>query len=447
MYVVVVGMGQVGRHVVRALDQDGHHVVAIDSDPAVVESIEDEHDVATLVGYGASPSILRQAGCERADLMVAVTDNDEVNLVAALAARGMGTTRSIARVQGEEYCESGQGILYGLLGIDVVINPRILVAHELARIARSRGALDVLNLAGDRVEVVKIELPSASKMLHKALANLNLPQEVLVAAVVRDGELFVPGGADVLLPGDRIYIIGKAGNMKVVQQQFTGAREAARVCIIGGGVVGHMLARQLSESDVEVLVIEKHHRTAEDIKIDLPGVTVIHGDGTDVDVLEDEQVGSFDLVAAVTAEDEVNLMAGLVAKRVGAGKAAALVQRADYMDIYHQLGIDVVLSPRLVASENILRYVRQNQLQSLYMLEDGQAEVLELVAAADSRVVGTPISRLNMPRGALLAAIVSRDKVTVPHGSDQIQAGDAVVILTRAATRPAVERLFRKRAL
>ncbi|MCB9795771.1 MAG: Trk system potassium transporter TrkA [Alphaproteobacteria bacterium] len=447
MYVVVVGMGQVGRHVVRTLDQRGHSVVAIDSNPDVVGDIEDAHDVASLVGYGASPEILRRAGCERADLMVAVTDNDEVNLVAALAAKGMGTRRTIARVQGEEYCESGQGILYGLLGIDVVINPRILVAHEIARIARSRGALDVLNLAGNRVELVQVELPASSKMLHKALANLNLPAEVKVAAVVRDGELFVPGGADVLLAGDRAYLVGKAEVMLGVQQQFTNKGEATRMCVVGGGVVGSTLARLLADADLEIMLLERNRAIAEQLAMNQPSVTVIHGDGTDMALLEEEQVGTYDIFAAVTADDEVNLMAGLLAKRVGARQAISLVQRPDYMDIYRQLGIDVVLSPRLVASENILRYVGQTEVQSLWILEQGQGEVLELVAPENSRIVGTPISRLNMPRGSLIATIVSRDSVVVPSGHDVIRAGDTVILVTTSSTREAVERLFRKRAL
>lgn len=447
MYVVVVGMGQVGRHIVAELGRGGHDVVAIDARPDVITEIEEQQDVATLTGFGASPRVLREAGCAKADLMVAATDQDEVNLVAALAARHMGTRRTIARVQGDQYDETGLGVQYGLLGIDVVVNARILVAQEIAKIARSRGALEVLGLAGNRVELVELELPASSKMLHRSLSNLNLPGETLVAAVVRDGELFVPGGADVLLPGDRVYLIGRSGRMEALQQQFTGGQDANRVCIVGGGVVGHTLARLLAAAELDVLLIEKRREVAEALAAELPGVTVVCGDGTDLRMLEEEQVGGFDLLAAVTADDEVNLMAGLLAKRVGVPRVACIVQRPEYQEIYRQLGIDVALSPRLVASEHILRYVRQTEVQSLIILEQGQAEVLELIATEGSRIVGTAISRLNMPRGALLTTLVSEGVVKVPSGADTVRAGDTVVLLATAAARPAVERLFQRRAL
>lgn len=447
MYVVVIGMGEVGRFVTQVLEAEQHDVVVIDNDAAQLEQVAERADVATLVGYGASLDTLRKAGADGADLVVAVTNHDEVNLLAALASRHLGASRTIARLQGSEYSNLEEGIQYGMLGIDVVVNPRVLVAQEIAKIARSHGALDVLGLAGNRIEVVQLELPSRSRVLHKPLANLNLPDQTLVAAVVRDRELFVPGGSDVLLPGDRVYLVGRAGEMLSVEEQFCGGREAARVCIVGGGVVGTALARLLSRSDTEVLVIEKNRAAAERLAMDHPRVTVVHGDGTNLTLLEEELVGSYDLFCSVSHEDEVNLMSGLLAKRVGAPRTVSLVHRPDYMDIYRQLGIDVVLSPRQTASDHILKWVRQTELKSLTILEGGQAEILELEATAGARVVGTPIKRLNFPRGAILGAIVNGGEARVPRGDDVVQAGDTVVVLTTASTRSQVERLFRRRML
>jgi len=448
MYVVVIGMGEVGRHILAQLERERHDVVAVDNDPAHLAEIEETYDVATLLGYGASLSVLRQAGVEKADLVVAVTDKDEVNLIAAVSSQHLGARKTIARVQSKNFSEGDEGVQYNYLNINAVVNPRILVAQEIAKVARSHGALNVLGLAGGRVELVQLELPGHSMMLHKPLADLSsLPRDVLVAAVVTDGDLRVPGGADVLLPGDRVYLIGPQGQMEAVEALFTGGREARRVCIVGGGVVGTALARTLSETDVEVMLIERRMDRAQALAAELDRVVVVCGDGTDIHLLEEEQAGSYDLFASVTDDDEVNLMAGLLAKRIGAERAVSLVHRPEYVDIYRQLGIDVVLSPRLAASEQILRFVRQAELQSLTILENGQAEVLELVAVEGSRIINTAISRLNLPRGALIATIIHQGQVVVPRGADVVAPGDTVVVLTTVSTRPAIERLFRKRAL
>ncbi len=450
MYVVVIGLGEVGRHVVRTLEWEKHDVVAVDSDQQAIDVIEENHDVMTLQGYGASQRVLRQAEVEKADLVVAVTNHDEVNLIAALAARNLGATRAVARVQGSEWSgsdasETPTAIQYGLLGVDVVFNPRVLLAQEIAKIAQSHGALEVLDLANDRIEVVQLELGEQGRMLNKPIAKLPLPDQVLVAAVVRDGTLFVPGGTDMLLPRDRIYLVGLPEHMVDAEDLFTHKTEARRVCIVGGGVIGQALARMLLDADVEVMIIEQNGARAQKLAEVLPKATVVHGDGTDLSLLKEQKVGSYDLFASVSHEDEVNLMACLLAKRVGVARTVSVVHRPDYGEIYRQLGIDVVLSPRTVASDHVLRYCRQTELQSLTVLEGGQAEILELVTQEGSRIADTPVRRIAMPRGALLAAILKGDRVVIPRGDDVVAIGDTVVVLCTPAARKGVARLFRGR--
>lgn len=447
MYVVVVGIGQVGRHILEQLEWDRHDVVAIDADPLVIASVEEHHDVATLVGYGANDQILHQAGVDRADLVVAVSNNDEVNLITALAALRMGAKQGIARVQGQAWSDEREGVQYGMLGVDVVLNPRLLLAMEIAKIARSHGALEVIDMANARVEMVQVELDKSCRMLKKPIAKLGLPSQTLVAAVVRNGELSVPGGSDVLVPGDRIYLLGQRESIEQAEELFTSAREARSACIVGGGVIGAAVARYLSEDGADVMLIERMGERALNVAESLSRVTVLHGDGTDMKLLTDERCSDVDLFVATTHDDEVNLMACLLAKRSGRARCICVVHRPDYMEIYKQLGIDIVLSPRLVASDHVLRYTRASELKSLTSLEGGQAEVLEIEAPEDARGIGVPLKRMGVPRGAIIAAIVNESGVIIPKGEDMVAPGDTVIVLTTAKARPAVARLFQKRAL
>jgi trk system potassium uptake protein TrkA len=444
MYIVVIGLGEVGRHLIRVLEQDGHDIVAVDQNPESVRYIEEHHDVMTLSGYGASEHILVKAGAHRADLVAAVTNHDEVNLIAALSARQAGAKRTIARVQRNDWSAANAGVQYGLLGVDVAINPSVLVAQELVKIARSHGAVEVIDLAQDRIELVQVELTEKSKLLHRPISALSLPKDTLIAAIVRSGELFVPGGADNLVPGDRVYLIGRPADITDAEDMFTSRREAKRAFIVGGGATGEIIARLLvEEGDAEVVIVESSKERAEELSGTLEGVTVLLGDGTDTRLLTEEEVGTYDLFAAVTADDELNLMAALLAQRMGTQRTAALVQRPDYMPIYRQLGIDIVVSPRSVASDHILRFCRRTELKSLTVLQNGQAEVLEIAARAGSRAVGRPLRRVQLPRGALVGAIVRPDGVLVPRGDDVVNEGDTVVLLVTAGARASVERLFR----
>ncbi len=444
MYIVVIGLGEVGRFLVGTLAQDGHDIVAVDRDSKSIEWIEEHYDVATVIGYGASQDVLDAAGVADADLVVAASNHDEVNLIAALAAKQLGARQVVARAQGNEWARWTEGIRYGLLGVDVVINPRVLVGQELGRVARSHGAADVVDLAQDRVELV--EMTMTSRMANKQLAKLQLPKDTLIAAYVRDGEVTIPGGADVLLPGDTVYLMGKPESVLQAEDLFSTRREARRIVIIGGGVIGQALARQVLPHGAHVTIIEQDERVALALAEDHDDITVVHGDGTDKGILDEIEIDTFDLCAAVTSQDEVNLMASLVAKRGGVPRTAAVVQRADYAPIYRELGIDVVLSPRSVAADQILQTTRSQAIHSLHKIADEKAEVVELTVNAGSTGAGVPLRRLQMPRGSLLTAITRRDEVIIPRGDDQVLAGDRVLIMTTSGARASVERMFcRKR--
>ncbi len=444
MHVVVIGLGEVGRFLVRALSEEGADVYAIDRDPEAAQYVEDHYDVRAFAGHGASQELLERVEVSSAGLVVAVTDDDEVNLIAALAARQLGARRVVARAQGDEWAPWTEGVRHGLLGVDVVINPRVLVGEELARIALSHGASDVVALADSRLELARVQVDKGTAWTRKPLSALDVPEGVLVAGVVREEEpLFVPGGADVLQPGDRVYLIGRPEAVLQAEDRLSRRREARRVFVVGGGVVGQAMTRTLRRYGAKVTLVERDPEHARRLAERFPGVTVIRGDGTDLELLEEEEVDTYDLCAAVTSADEVNLMVALLARRRQVERTAVLVHRGHYVRVYEELGIDVVVSPRSVASDHILRYVQPHALHSLVTLEEGQGEVLELTAGAGARGVGVPLKDLGLPRGVLLAALVRGEQVRVPRGNDVVEPGDRVVVMATRGNRRAVERLLR----
>ncbi len=447
MNVVVIGMGEVGRYVAEMLQQERHDVVAVDVNRRTIDRINERMDVATLLGYGASPRILAQARVSEADLVVATTDVDEVNLIAALASKRLGASRTIARVQSgvyEDGADEDDGIHYGMLGIDLVVNPQVLMADEMFQIARSHGALDVHFFANNRIELAEIALPSDSEVLDIPLKNLQMPDHTRVGAVIRDGKLFIPGGDDHLCANDRVYLFGLTGGLLDAEDQFCHGREAARVAIYGSDVTGQRLAQQLSNAGVDTLLMVEDPNEAREIALSLPRVTVVEGDGTDITKLEEEDIGRYDIYFATTDDDENNLMSGLLAKRIGTPRTACKVHRHAYIDIYRQLGIDVALSPRQIAADHILRFARPAQVETVVHLGDGSAEILEIVAAMDSRVTSKPLHKLTLPKGVFFGGVITENDVVVPDGNHCIQPGDTVVVLSLIKQRAAVEKLFRR---
>ncbi len=445
MHIVVVGLGQVGRSVIRTLEAQRHDIVAIDRDPAAIAHVEDHYDVATLEGYGASARVLREAGCATADLIIAVTDQDETNLVAALTARHLGTRLTVARVQGADWVDIGgqDGVAMGLLGVDAVFNPRVLAARELARIARSHGALEVLEVAEGRVEVAQVEMAKGARAAGRPLVDLRLPQGIRVAAVVRAGRLMVPGGADVLKPGDRVFLVGRPDVLREALPRFAKVEQTSKVTILGGGVVGSTLARALEGTGVAVTIIERKAAVAESLALALPYATVIIGDGTDLQLLNEHDIGASDLLFAATDDEQVNLMGALVARRAGVRRTGIIVSRPEYQSLYQQLGIDIVVSPRQMAADVILSHARGTEVRSLSGLAGGQAELVELTAPEGARAVGRPLMQLDLPRGVQICAVLKRDRVVVPGGRDVIDPGDGVILVTTASARLAATRLFR----
>jgi trk system potassium uptake protein len=449
MNVVVIGLGEVGRYVAEILAADKHEVLAIDLDKDRIEQISERLDVATLKGYGANPRTLQLACVDKADLVVCATNSDEVNLIAALASKRMGAGRTVARLKSGEYEDTApgeveQGVQYGMFGIDMVVNSHILIADEMFDIARSHGALDVHMFANNRIELAEVQLPADSAVLGIPLHRLQLPEQTRVGAVIRDEKLFVPQGDDALLADDRVYLFGHTGGMSEVEDLFVHGDSAHRVVIFGGNVIGEHLSRQLSKVGVDVTIIEPDREQAERLALMLPRVNMVHGDGTDFDKLKEEEVGRADLYFAVTDDDENNMMSALLAKRLGTPRVCSVVYRPAYIEIYRELGLDMAISPRQVAADHILRYAMPAQIESLVHLGDGEAEVMEVVAAMDSPITEAPLRKLKIPTGISIGGVIGVNGVEIPNGDTQVEPGDTVLVLALVAKHKTVSKLFKR---
>lgn len=445
MQIVIIGMGEVGKHLASMLTDENHDVTIIDSDPEILEAAEDRIDVRAVKGNGASVGTLREAEANKADLVAAVTNDDEANIVASLQARELGAQTIIARVDSHEYLPGWQGAYHGILGIDLVISPRILAAIQIQKLIRSFGAINVADFADDRVQMVQLPIGS-NDICNIPLKDLETPSGMLIAAILRGESLLIPSGLDMILPQDEIFIIGKTDRIEIAEQYFGktrggGARSAV---ILGGGEIGFAVARSLEKRKIDVRIIEWNPRVCEYLSESLAEATIINGDGTNLELLEEEKIGDADVFVAASKRDEVNLMAGLLARKLGVQKTIALVHRPDYIRIYEHLGLDATISPRRFASDQILKYVRAGRVVSVSEIADGKGEILEFVAPRKSRIIQNNLKNTGFPRGAVVGAIAGKQGIVVPTGDDRVNPGDSVIVFSTPDVRPKVEELFKQ---
>ncbi len=445
MRIVVVGVGEVGGHLVATLAKDGHRVVAVDHDSSVLELATEHADIQTVCGHGAILPVLRSAGVAHSDLVVAVTASDEVNLLACVAAKQLGVKQAIARVVNRSYYEEEGGVAHDVIGVDLLINPQVLAAMELHRVIRSFGALETENLADNRVEVVDLLVREKTRYLGKQLRDMSIPPGALIAAIVRDGRMLIPHGGDHVELNDHLWLIGAIDTIPRIETMFGMTREerAERVMIIGGGEIGLEVARRLERDGVELSIIEKDMSRCRELAAELKDSLVLCGDGTNRGMLVEEEVSSVDAFLAVTRSDEANIMASLLAKAQGAKRAMALVHRGDYLRAAQGVGLDVAVSPRRSAANYILAHVRSKQVYRVVQVENGKAEILEVHVPGRARILGRTLMYVDVPRGSLIACVVRGSRVFVPRGTDEVVSGDVVVVFTVPEVREEVLRLFR----
>jgi trk system potassium uptake protein len=442
MRTVIIGAGEVGSNTARMLSEEGHDVVLIEQDETLVERASEHLDALVIHGNGASPKLLAEAGIEKADLLVAASSSDEANIIACLAAKARGVSRTVARIHNPDYYDPQEPFAAEMLGIDFVIHTEQMAAREIKEALLVPGAINVETFAEDSIEVAEVILNEDSPAVGRTLRDLRLPEASLVVGVVRRGEALVPRGDTVLERRDHVLLIsGRRRIAEVVKSVTTDTEPVKEVTIYGGGRIGLRLALALEKAGMSVRVIERNEARARYVASQLRRGFVLHDEGISRDFLLQERVDRSDAFVAVTGDDRANLLAAMYARQLGARMTIAGVSSGEFAPLADALGVDLTISPRMLAAEAILRFVRRGEIVDVALLESG-AEMIELRVPPHSRVTGRPLSEVGFPEGAIVAALLRDGDVGIPTGREILKPGDDAVVFTVEDAIEEVERLF-----
>ncbi len=439
MKVIVIGDGKVGRTIVGHICNEGHEVVVVDKNPNNLDEIVSLYDVMGLCGNGASYDVLKDSGADKADLLIAVTSSDETNILACLIAQKLGTKSTIARVRNVEYSNQ-TNIFRTDLGIKMTINPEKESANEILKIINFPEAIKVDSFANGKVDLVEKYIPEDSPLVGQSLASLYQKYQikVLVCAVQRNEEVFIPSGNFTFEAKDRVHI---TANSNASLREFfskTGLLESKikRIMIIGGSKIAVYLAHDLIKAKFDVKIIEKNHDKCVELSHQLPKATIIHGDGADQDLLAEEGFKDTDAVVCLTNSDEENIVVSMYAFKEEIQKIITKINKASLVNIMESISMASIISPKDITSSQIVSYIRAannargNNVVTLSKLVNNQVEALEFVAKADNRLLNIPLKELKLKKNILIAAIIRGDETIIPNGNDQINENDNVIVVS-----------------
>ena len=450
MKIIILGAGQVGTSVAEVLASENSDITVVDIDEKKLEDLRDRLDIGIVVGEASHPEVLAQAGGEDADMILAVTNSDEINMIACQVAYTLfHTPTKIARVRSVGYLSHPQLFTQEALPVDVLISPEQLVTDYVQRLIEHPGALQVLDFAGGKVQLVAVRAYYGGPLVGHELQTLreHMPGiETRVAAIYRRGQAIVPEGNTVIEADDEVFFIAAKRHIRVVMKELRRLdKPVKRVILAGGGNIGVRLAKAL-ENKYQVKLIDHNPLRSEKISAELDKTIVLHGDAADEELLLDENIEHTDVFCAVTNDDEANILSAMLAKRLGAHKVMALINRSAYVDLVQSGIIDIAISPQQATIGSLLTHVRRGDVTAVHSLRRGAAEAIEAVAHGDkdsSKVVGRAIEDIKLPPGTNIGAIVREDKVIIAHHDTVIEGEDHVILfVVDKAQIPEVERLF-----
>ena len=447
MKIIIVGAGEVGFHIASHLVLENKDVVVIDKDPDAIRRVSDHLDVQVVTGSGSSPVIMEEAGIQDAEIILGVTNSDETNLVACLVADIISpSTKKLARIRDADFDNYHENFREKAPHIDTIINPDIEVVKTIYRMMSVPGAVDIGEFADGRLKFVGVNLEESSPLAGARLADLPAiigKTKLLIAAVVREDELIIPRGSDSLKSGDLVYFISEEDKLPDTLSLFNKYDQPLkRVLIVGGGRIGFRFARLLEEHAIYCKIIERNPERCTYLAERLNKAIVLCGDGSDQELLAEENIRDMDVIVTLTQDEETNILASLLAKRMGARNAITRISKFSYFPLTSAIGIEQIVSPRLSAINTILQHIRKGKVLSAISIKGEQAEVIEAIALETSDIVEKPLRDIAFPKGAMVAGIIREEKIVIPTGDSVIHPNDRVIIFARKEAISKIEKIL-----
>jgi trk system potassium uptake protein TrkA len=439
MNIIIIGCGKVGQTLTEQLNEEGNNITVIDLNPDKVRTTAARYDVMGVVGNGATHKVQQEAGIDRADLLIAVTGADELNLLCCMVAKKKSDCKTIARVKNPEYSEDAP-FLKEELGLAMVINPEYAAASEIARVLRFPSAMKIDSFAKGRVELIKFRLPEASPLVGMSVREIvtTLHCDILVCTVERENDAYIANGLFTFEGKDIISIIASPKNASDFFKKINYKRHSVKdAIVVGGGECAHYLCDILSRSDIKLTLIEKDVKKCDELCTSLPDVRVINGDPIEQEILLEEGLQNAGAFVALTGLDEENILLSLFAKSQSGAKLVTKINRIDFDDVIKHLDLDTTIYPKNITSDMIVRYVRSmkgtmgSNMETLYNIIKDKIEAAEFVIKEESDITGIPLSKLELKENVLIASILRGKKVIIPRGHDTIEVGDSVIVVSK----------------
>ncbi|HDK27606.1 MAG TPA: Trk system potassium transporter TrkA [Candidatus Atribacteria bacterium] len=443
MKIIIIGAGKVGCQIAKTLSSENHDVILIEKDNTIRQSAQDNLDVFTVLGNGANVHTLEESGIKQADMLIAVTNSDEANILACMTAKQYDVPKKIARIRNMEYIYNN-ALSREQLGIDFIINPEIATAKQIVKLFKSPiKVAQTESFAGGKVQLLEIKIEKDFPFINQRLKNIKFEYPILVAAIFRKDKIIIPDGEEKIVLSDNLYILIKKNNILHLNEFINrDPLKMQNVMILGGSKIGIQTASILTRLGIKTKLIEVNKEKCEKLAEKLPDTLIINGDGTNIELLKSEGIENADGLVTVTGIDEENLLVALLAKHLGAKRVVAKIDRTNYIPILEKLGVDAVVNPRMTTASAILRFIRKGAILSLTLLKEGEAEIMELIAQPTSKIINKPLKILNLPKNSIIGAIVRQDEVIIPRGEDSILPHDKIIIFTLSSEIKKIEEII-----